>query len=94
MTELTPEDLPATIKLMLPMEVDRDALAVSLAHGGNSYPQLVELIHDLDQEVSDWSFTRMLLAHFATVYLELATEDDDSALLMLLKRLLDALPKD
>lgn len=94
MTELTAEDVPDTINLMVPVEVSGDVLAVSLANSNNTYEQLVNLIHDLDQEVGDWSFTRMLLEHFATVYLELATEDDNADLLEVLNRLIGMLPKD
>lgn len=86
--------VPDTLNLMVPVEVSGDALAVSLANSNNSYAQLLALVGDLDSEVADWTFTRMIARHFNTVLLEFATEEDDSELLDALKTVLGAIPKD
>lgn len=93
MTDLI-EVVPPSVSLTVPIVVDGDVLAVSLANSNNTYEQLSALIQDIDSEVGDWDFTKQVAKHFATVLLEFATESDDGDLLEALQRLLAVFPKD
>lgn len=93
MTGTPDENALETVKIMVPVLVDSDELAVSLAKSGNSHEQLLRLIQDVDTEVADWDFTQMVAGLFVDLLHEYAIEEDDGDLLEAIERLQQVLSK-